>query len=443
MSIPPKNTLSVLDVVAFIIGIVVGVGLFKAPAVVASSVRNELEFFGVWVLGGFISLLGALCYAELGSAYPHPGGEYHYLRCAFGSVIGWLFAWSRLTVLQTGSIAILAFVFGDYLSQLHPLGAYSSSLYASIAIGLMTLLNILGLETGKWTQRLLTAAKVLGILLVCGGGLGWTTGAAPQAIVETHTPSHYGQAMIFVLLTYGGWSESAYLAAELEDAQRNLSQVLVGAICLITSLFVGMNYAYIQGLGLAAIAQSEVVAADLLNRAVGEVGKDVISLLIAISTLGAMNGTIWTGARLNAAVGQDVPLLGVLGQWHSQRQTPINALLVQGGITLALVLLGTLTRSGFTTIVNYTAPVFWFFLLLVTMSLFVLRHQAAEQLTSFRVPFYPFTPIVFGLACVFMVIASLRHAGVGGIASVILLLTGIPIYWLARAKSHAAEVTTP
>jgi amino acid transporter len=433
----------VADAVTFILGIVVGVGLFKAPAVVAASVSNELEFFGVWILGGFISLLGALCYAELGSAYPHPGGEYYYLRCAFGSVMGWLFAWSRLTVLQTGSIAILAFVCGDYLTQLLPLGTYSSSLYAAIAIGLLTLLNILGLETGKWAQRLLTAAKVLGILLVCGVGLGWATSAAPQIMVEPHTPRHYGQAMIFVLLTYGGWSESAYLAAELEDAPRNLSRALLGAICLITSLFLWVNYAYIQGLGLAAIAQSEVVAADLLNQAVGEVGKDAISLLIAISALGALNGTIWTGARLNVAVGQDFPLLGFLGQWHSQRQTPVNALLVQGGIALALVLLGTLTQNGFTTIVNYTAPIFWFFLLLVTASLFVLRHQDGEQPPSFRVPLYPVTPIVFGVACVFMVMASLRYAGLGGIVGVILLLTGIPVYWLVRAQPHATEITTP
>lgn len=436
-------SLSVMDAITFILGIVVGVGLFKAPAVVAASVSNELEFFGVWIVGGCISLLGALCYAELGSAYPHPGGEYYYLRCAFGSVMGWLFAWSRLTVLQTGSIAILAFVCGDYLTQLLPLGFYSSSLYAAIAIGLMTLLNIGGFKVGKWTQWLLTAAKVFGILLVCGVGLGWATSSAPQIMVEAHTPRHYGQAMIFVLLTYGGWSESAYLAAELEDAPRNLSRALVGAIFMITSLFLGVNYAYTHGMGLVAIAQSEVVAADLLNRVVGEVGKDAISLLIVISALGAMNGTIWTGARLNAAVGEDFPLLGFLGQWHSQRQTPVNALLVQGGIALALILLGTLTRDGFTTIVNYTAPVFWFFLLLVTASLFVLRHREVEQPLSFRVPLYPFTPIVFGVTCVFMVIASLRYAGIGGIAGIILLFTGLPMYWLARSHPCASGVTIP
>ena len=237
---------------------------------------------------------------------------------------------------------------------------------------------------------------------------------------------------IFKGLTYGGWSEAAYLSAELQDVERNMVRVLVGSIGAIALVFLLVNFAYLKGLGLGAIANSAAPAADLMRRFLGEAGAQFISLLIAVSALGAMQGTIFTGARTNYALGKDWKLFDWLGRWDERTQTPLNALIVQGTIALALILLGTLTRNGFATMVEYTAPVFWFFLLLTTLSLFVLRTVEPEVTRAFSVPLYPLTPLLFCATCVYMLQASLTYTGIGALVGVGVLLSGVPLLLLVR-----------
>ncbi len=428
----PQSTFAVIDAVAVIVGIVVGVGIFKTPSLVAANVSNGVSFLLIWLLGGLISFMGALCYGELATAYPHPGGEYHYLTRSFGKEIALLFAWARLSVMQTGSIALLAFVFGDYFSQLLPLGEYASSIYAALAVITLTVINALGIQPSKWVQNWLTAAKIVGLLFIFFAGLALTSSSTSGVSPISNPEGSYGSAMIFVLLTYGGWSEAAYLSAEIQDVQRNMVRVLVGSIGTISLVFLLVNFAYLKGLGLSAIASSEAVAADLMGKALGEVGAQFISLLVAISALGAIQGTILTGARTNYALGQDWKLFGWLGRWDERTQIPLNALMIQGTIALALILLGTLTRSGFATMVEYTAPVFWFFLLLTTLSLFVLRTLEPEVSRSFRVPLYPLTPLLFCATCVYMLQASLTYTGIGALVGVVVLLTGVPLLLIGR-----------
>ena len=428
----PQPTFNVIEAGAVVVGVVIGVGIFKTPALVAANLDRELAFLLIWLWGGLISFLGALCYAELATAYPHPGGEYYYLRRSFGQEIALLFAWARLSVMQTGSIALLAFVFGDYCSQLVPLPNHASAIYAALAVIALTGVNVMGIQPSKWLQNWLTAAKLLGLLFVFFTGLAWSSSVHPAVSSSSKPEGSYGLAMIFVLLTYGGWSEAAYLSAEIENVQRNMVKVLLGSISAITLVFLLVNFAYLQGLGLSAIANSAVVAADLMGQVFGETGANFISLLIAISALGAIQGTISTGARTNYAVGQDWNLFSWLGRWDERTQTPLNALLFQGAITLALILLGTLTRSGFATMVEYTAPVFWFFLLLTTLSLFVLRSLEPEVPRSFRVPLYPLTPLLFCGTCVYMLQASLTYTGIGALAGVVVLLSGVPLLLLVR-----------
>ena len=428
----PQTTLNVIDAGAVIIGVVVGVGIFKTPALVAANVSSESGFLLIWLWGGLISLIGALCYGELATAYPHPGGEYHYLTRSFGKDIALLFAWARLSIMQTGSIALLAFVFGDYFSQLVPLGDCSSPICAALAIVVLTGINALGIQPSKWLQNWLTAAKLLGLLFIFCVGLALTSSSVAEVSFASNPEGSYGSAMIFVLLSYGGWSEAAYLSAEIKDLQRNMVRVLVGSIGVIALVFLLVNFAYLQGLGLSAIANSEAVAADLMRRFLGEAGAQFISLLIAVSALGAIQGTIFTGARTNYALGQDWKLFGWLGRWDERTQTPLNALIVQGTITLTLIFLGTLTRSGFATIVEYTAPVFWFFLLLTTLSLFVLRTVEPEVTRPFRVPLYPLTPLLFCAACVYMLQASLTYTGIGALVGVVVLGSGVPLLLMGK-----------
>ncbi|WP_445627849.1 APC family permease [Nostoc sp. DSM 114167] len=424
----PKPSLTLLDAVALIVGIVIGAGIFETPALVASQAGSDIAVLLFWLMGGVVSLVGALCYAELATVYPDVGGAYYYLKRAFGQRVAFLFAWARMTVIQTGSIALLAFVFGDYISQIWRLGTFSSSIYAAIAIAFLTALNIVGLQQGKWTQNLLSAAKVLGLLLVVIIGLTAIPNSATP--VESASSGTWGLAMVFVLLSYGGWNEAAYICAEIQDGRRNIVRSLMWSIGIITAIYLLINLAYLRGLGLPNMAQSEAVAADLMRSLWGAPGALFISVLIAIATLGATNATIFTGARTNYALGQDFSLFSFMGRWQQRPSSPTYALFLQAAIALALVFLGTLTRKGFETMVDYTAPIFWFFFLLSGVSLLVLRIREPHIVRPFRVPFYPFTPLLFCAVCAYLLYSSLVYTGVGAIAGVLVVAAGIPLlFW--------------
>ena len=434
----PQRSLSWVDVVALILGIVIGAGIFETPALVAANTGSHGMIIFVWLLGGLISLMGALCYAELATTYPHVGGNYYYLKRAFGNQIAFLFAWARMTVVQTGSIALLAFVFGDYASQLWSFGPFSASIYAACAIVGFTLLNLGGLQPGKWAQNGLTIATVLGLLLIVVIGLVWAT--PTTAVIPASTTPTFGLAMVFVLLTYGGWNEAVYLSAEIEQGNRNMVRSLVWSLGIITALYLLVNLAYLRGLGLGNMAASKAVGADLLRQVLGQPGAIVISLLVVAAALSSLNGTIFTGARSNYALGQDFSLFGFMGRWRSHLNTPSIALLLQGGIALALVLLGTITRKGFESMVDYTAPVFWFFFLLSGISLFVLRVREPQQVRPFCVPFYPWLPLFFCLTCGYLLYSSLAYTGIGAGVGVAVVLLGIPFfYWSQQRRNKTAQ----
>ncbi|MBD2441079.1 amino acid permease [Nostoc sp. FACHB-110] len=430
----PKPSLTLSDAIALIVGIVIGAGIFQTPALVATQAGSSLAVMLFWLIGGLVSLVGALCYAELATTYPDVGGAYYYLKRGFGREVAFLFAWARMTVIQTGSIALLAFVFGDYAAQIWQLGNFSSSIYAAIAIALLTALNIIGLQQGKWTQNLLTVAKVLGLLLVVLIGL--TTTPNVTAPVESTSTGTWGLAMVFVLLSYGGWNEAAYISAEIQNRQRNIVRSLLWSIGTITVIYLLINLAYLRGLGLTNMANSQAVAADLMRTLWGAPGAWFISLLIAVSTLGALNATVFTGARTNYALGQDFSIFSFMGHWRQRPSTPSYALLLQAAIALALVLLGTFTRKGFETMVDYTAPIFWFFFLLSGISLLVLRHREPQILRPFRVPFYPLTPLLFCAVCCYLLYSSLVYTGVGAIVGVLVVAAGIPLLLWNRYRQH-------
>jgi amino acid transporter len=434
--------LALVDAVAITVGTVIGAGIFETPALVAANVGTSSMVAFLWMLGGVISFIGVLCYAELATAYPHPGGNYYYLRRAFGKEIAFLFAWARMMVIQPGSIVLLAFILGDYATQVWSLGAYSASIYAAITITLFTGLNLLGLRQGKWTQNLLSMAQVLGLLVIVVVGFAFISATtSPSIPVESSTSSgNLGLAMIFVLLSYGGWNEAAYISADIKNVRRNMVRSLLWSIGIISAIYLLINLAYLHGLGVAGMAQSNTVAADLMRRALGEPGVWMISFLIAVAALGSINATIFTGARTNYALGRDFSLFSFLGHWHHRANTPTRSLVVQAGIALALVLLGTLKRKGFETMVDYTAPVFWFFFLLTGISLFILRFKESEVPRPFQVPFYPWTPLVFCLICGYLLYSSLAYTGIGALVGVGVVLAGIPLLvWMGKRTKHTPE----
>ena len=440
----PVPTLTLKDAIAITVGIVVGAGIFRTPSLVAANAGSESTVLLIWLAGGLVTLAGALCYAELATTYPHAGGDYHYLTRAYGRPLAFLYAWSRITVVQTGSVALLVFVVGDYTSQLFSLGPYSSSIYAALVVVALTGLNVAGVRQGSGAQNWLTAVEVLSLILVIIAGLafagsdGSVVAAAPaqSAPAQGAPETSLGLALVFVLLTYGGWNEAVYVSAEVNNPRRNIARALLISIVLITALYLLVNWAFLRGLGLQGLAASDAAAADLMRRAVGEGGARFVSLLVAVSALTSANATIITGARTNYALGRDFRLFDYLGRWHERAQTPTNALLVQGVISLALVFAGSFAREGFSAMVEYTAPVFWLFFFLAGLSLIILRTREPESERAFRVPLYPLTPILFCMACLYMLQSSLTYAGAGALAGVLVLLAGIPVLFFARQRER-------
>jgi basic amino acid/polyamine antiporter, APA family len=441
----PRETLSVFDGAAFVIGIVIGIGIFATPSLVAKFAGNEVNFLGVWLVGGALTLIGALCYAELATAFPNAGGEYHYLSRAYGRAVALLFAWARGTVIQTGAIALVAFVYGDYAATIVPLGTHGPAIHAGIAVAAFTGINMVGTLQGKVTQHVFTVLDVTAILMLIVAGIVVATGAdapAPSPAVTAGGDVNYGLlglAMVFVLLTYGGWNEAAYLSAELRDPQRNMVRTLVVSVGFVVLIYFVVNWAYLSALGLQGLQNTNAAAADAMRKAFGPTGATVLSVFVCGAALSTLNATIFTGARVYYALGRDLPGLRLFGVWDGRRENPANAFLLQGAIALALVVLGAFTRDGFKTMVEYTSPVFWFFMLLIANSLFIFRRREPARARGYRVPLYPLTPLLFIATCAWMLYSSLAYTGVGALVGVAVLAAGTPLLLLDRKAAGASD----
>ena len=411
----PRALVRFHEAVAIIVGIVIGAGIFKSPALVAGMTGTPAWMFAAWALGGLASLIGALCYAELATAYPHPGGDYHFLHRAYGRGVSFIFAWARFSVITTGSIALLAFVFGDYMSEIFPLGPRSSALYAAAAVAILTWVNLRGIRTSAGAQTMFTTLEVAGLVLIVVAGLSLLGSPTAEVATPAEQPASapslraFGTAMVFVLLTYGGWNEAVYISAELKDTRRNMVRALVVSIALITALYLLVTWAYWRGLGLTGMAKSEAIAADLLRVTFGGASGSLIAIMVAIAALTSINATMIVGARTNFAVGRDWPVLGKIGEWNETSGTPAAAFLVQGAAALILVAIGAIAGGGFRAMVEFTAPVFWLFFLLAGLSLFILRRRDPHVDRPFTVPLYPVLPVIFVAVCAYMLWSSLSY----------------------------------
>lgn len=435
-----RASLSVTDAVSMLVGVVIGIGIFGFPPLVAQQVASPSAYLLLWLAGGFVMLVGALCYAELGCAHPDSGGEYTFLQRAWGPSVAVLFGWARGTVIQTGAIAAVAFIYGDYAQILLPLGEYGPAIHGAIAVVVLTVLNVAGTHESQRVQRVLTGATILALLVVSLVGLA-VSGHEPDtsvALADTASPSMAGAlglGMVFVLLTYGGWNEAAYLSGELRNPERTMSRVLLIGTLIVTVLYLLINLAYLQIFGLQGLRKSTAVGADLMGVVAGPWAAVVLSLIICCTALGTVNASIFTGARVYAALGRDIPLFKGLGEWSAARGAPVKALLLQGGITLALIVFGAVSKGGVQLMVAYTAPVFWLFMALVGLSVIVFRRRAGHANRPFSVPLYPLTPLIFAGSCLYLFWSSVQYAGVGAVLGLVVLVAGLPLLWFTR-RSH-------
>ena len=448
--------LSFWDGVSLMIGIVVGVTIFEAPPAVFNNVPGPWHGMGIWLLGGILSLIGALCYAELATAYPRTGGDYVYLTEAFGPCAGFLFGWAQLAAVLTSSTGAMAYVFANYAAALWELETRHIVLLAILPVVVLSLVNMLGITCGKTVQNLLTLAKLSGVLAIILAGLAYG-GDSPASAQAPVAGLGWRFAVILVLYAYGGWNDTAFVAAEVRSPRRNIPRVLVVGTAAITLIYLLVNLAYLFALGFDGLRSSKTPATDVLRLMLGENGSQWMSILVMVSALGAVNGIILTGSRVYATLGSEHRVFAWLGHWNSSWGVPTRSIAAQAVVTVALIaLVGTETGrqwvdwgvqtiglgslpwqdygGGFSLLVSATAPVFWLFFLGTGLALFILRRRQPHVERPFSVPFYPWLPITFCLMCCFMLYASLTYAKALALLGIVPVLCGLPLYWVGGGR---------
>jgi amino acid transporter len=441
MQIAPKKELSLFDSTSIIVGIIIGAGIYQMAPDIARGAHSWWGVLAIWLVGGMLSLFGAIGYAELATAYPLEGGDYVYLSRAYGKWAGFLFGWIQLAIVRPGDIAVMAFAFATYIRAIgDPLAArglsHSQQIYAGAAIAILTVINIVGVKEGKWTQNILTIVKALGLLAIVG-----VASLSPPAkggpVTESFGPLPVSLALIFVLFTYGGWNEMAYVAAEVKNPRRNIVRALVLGSTAVTVLYLLVNGAFLYTLGYAGLATSKAVATDCVSTVFPRIGGSMISTLVCISALGALNGLIFTGARISYALGAEHRAFGVLGKWSERRGTPVWALLVQGVIAAGLIVL----FGSFVDTILYTAAPVYSFYLATSLAVIVLRFREPATERPYRVTGYPVTTLVFCAVCAFLIYSAISYAFWNKRASLILLsailLVGVLLYWLTDIRGAA------
>ncbi len=464
--------LGLWDAVSLVIGIVVGTSIFRTSPLVFQNVASAWQGLAAWTLGGGLSLVGALCYAELATTYSRSGGDYEYLTQAYGRWAGFVFGWAQLVAVWTASVGTMAYTFGDYGVRLWGLAPTATVWLAAAAVVGVGLVNAAGVIAGKWTQNVLTVVKVAGLAGVVAAGLSAVEfGATVDASeIPPLTPAHhggsetfegggslassFGLAMVFVLYAYGGWNDAAFVAAEVRNRRRNVPLALIGGVAAITVIYLAMNAAYLAALGFTGLRHSTTPAFDAVAIAVGTKAARLVSVLVMISALGAINGMIFTGSRVFAVFGADHHLFGWLNRGGPQA-APWAAIAAQSAVTLAMVFgVGTERGrgaidaafqavgapampwdkyyGGFETLLAATAPVFWALFLAVGIGLMVLRRRNPQRDRPFSVPWYPLPPLVFCATCLFMLYSSLNYARGLALLGAMPVLAGLLIYATTR-----------
>ncbi len=432
-----RRSLGLFDSTALVIGCVIGAGIFRAAASVASKLQTPGLVMAVWLAGGIISFCGALCYAELGAAYPRAGGDYVYLTKAYGPLTGFLFGWTKVFTERIGTIAILGFVFSEYLGFLLPYGPLGTKLGAVGAILFLTTANIIGIHVGKGLQNFLTALKIAALLAIIAVGIFSGKGqVAPAnslwpAAMDGGILRAFGVALVFVLWTYGGWAESTYVAEEIHRPERDLPWSIFLGLGLVTVLYLTVNWVYMLYIPLDQMPGRPLVAAEVMRAALGPVGGKVTALIVASSAFGALNGFIMTSSRILLAVGRDHALFGRLSKIHPTFATPATSLIFNALAAIGLVWAGT-----FDQIVTFSTVAISVFFAMTALGVILLRIKDPQTPRPYKVWSYPVTPLIFVAAMILfigdVVFMQPREALLGfG-----LMLLGLPLYACSRALEH-------
>ena len=431
-----KRDLNLLDATMINVGTIIGSGIFLTPGGIAAYLDSTLMYLAVWVIGGVISLFGALSVAELGASMPRTGGLFIYLKEAYGPVFGYLYGWSSLSVINSASIAAIAVAFATYLGGFVELSAWGVKAAAIGSIVVLTVMNILGVKFGAWIQNGFGFAKVgamLFLIAACftmaGGEMGGFKPLWPES--SAGLASAFGLAMIAVLWSYDGWIEVTYTAGEVKDPQRNLPRAILFSILIILVVYLLINIAYVYVLSLDGVTQSQRVAADTAAKVITG-GAAFMGLAVMFSTFGANNGFILGASRIYYAMAHEGLFFRRFGKTHPTRKTPVFSLLIQMIWSSALVLLG-----SFNQLITYMVFASWLFYLLCVGAVFIMRRRHPNMERPYKTWGYPVTPIIFILFALWLVInAIVEDPGSAGVG-LLLIVSGLPLYFFKRKQWQA------
>lgn len=427
-----RRELGLFDAVMINAGTVVASGIFIVPGFIAAGFLSSAPSVLVWVVGGLVSLCGALCVAELSSAMPEAGGQFVYLRRAWSPMVGFLYGWGAFLVVNTASVAAIAVGFAYYLGVLVPMSALATKLVAAGSIMLLTGLNCLGLKPGVLVQNVFTTLKIGALLSIPVLGFVLTRGGAGNLAPLWPADGGaagwlaFGPAMVAVLWTYDGWIETTYVGSEIRNPGRNLPWSIILSTLLVITLYVIVNLAYYWVLGPQQVAGSELVASDAMLALLGAGGAVFITVAITVSTLGANNGIVFTAARIPYAMAKD----GVFFQWaaaiHPRFRTPIPALLAQMVIAVAMTLTGSYIQLA-----TYVVFVSFLFYALSAAGVMRLRRTEPDMPRPYRTWGYPVTPVVFILFALYLVGDTIVQTPQESAIGAGILLAGVPayLYW--------------
>jgi APA family basic amino acid/polyamine antiporter len=442
---------------AILAGTVVGTGIFLVPSTIARETGSVALVMLVWGLGALLSLAGALTYAELGSTFPASGGEYVFLRRAYGPLWGFLFGWQQIVIGKTGSIASIAIAFalffgyfaGDLERDVIRFGSSDAAwavtglqLVAIAGIVLLTLINVAGVALGGAVQGILTALKVAAILilaaLLLGSGHGsWShfqTPAEPVAHGFADRVAGFGAAPAAVLWAYDGWNNLTLVGEEIRDPRRTIPRVLILGILGVALVYLLANLAYFYALPLDAVKRSERVAQDAARIVLGDRAGVTLSVAALVSTLATLNGSILTGARVVYAMARDGLLFRSLAKLNPTYRTPARALALQAVLASGLIVVFGRDEAAFEKLFNYALFGTWGFYGLTALSVIALRHRHPELPRPYLTFGYPWVPLVFALAAVlFCLSIAVRRPGETGFG-LVLLAAGLAFYHLWRRQ---------
>ncbi|MCZ2152233.1 MAG: amino acid permease [Bryobacterales bacterium] len=422
--------LGLLDATTTVIGTMVGGAIFIIPANIAREVPSIPLILIIWVVTGLISLFGALAYAELGAMLPHSGGQYVYLREAYGPLPAFITGWVFFLIINSGSIAAVSVVCATYLSYLLP-GIPGLMRWAPVTlIFMLSAVNYLGVRQGALVQNLFTFFKLAGLaLLVLGAFFFHGSSSLHWSMPESLSSTALSSAMLGAFLAYDGWHYIAFVAGEVIHPRRNLLWSLVIGVVAVMAVYLVVNIAYFHVLPIGVIAASERVAAASAEQTIGPLGAAIVTLTILLSTTGAANGAIMTSPRVYFTQARDGLFFRKLSEIHPRFLTPSASILTQGLWASFLAATG-----SYVTLISYVLFIAWIIHALTVLGLIVLRRKHPEWERPYRVWGYPWAPLLFVAFAAWFVVTTLAARPASSIAGMGIMAAGVPIYYFWRKR---------